>query len=183
MSLYSLIATGAKAKPAISLSQVANDIKAGQVTTIKETGDNLLITYSDGSQKTSMKDPNDALPQTLVPYGVTSDALSKVQLTIATDTGFLYWLETLGPLLFSALLLGILFWFLARQIRGAGMQAFTFGQSKARMIDPEDNNSRVTFVPWPRLLVNHCRSMPRRRWRPADRTHRAESGRSRMRGR
>jgi hypothetical protein len=35
----------------------------------------------------------------------------------------------------------VLFWFLTRQVRGAGMQAFTFGQSKARIIDPADTTS------------------------------------------
>ena len=146
MSVYSVVAQSTKAKPVISLSQVANDIKSGQVTSVKVTSNDLLLTYVNGSQKTSMKDPSDGLPQTLVPYGVTPDELSKVSLTIATDTGFMYWFANFGPLLFSALLLGVLFWFLTRQVRGAGMQAFTFGQSKARMLDPDDTNSRVTFA-------------------------------------
>ena len=146
MSVYSYVATSTKSKAAVSLSQVANDIKAGQVTAIKVTTNDLLLTYADGTQKTSMKDPSDGLPQTLVPYGVTPDELSKVSLTIATDTGFGYWFMQLAPLLIPAVLLGALFWFLSRQVRGAGMQAFTFGQSKARMIDPADTNSRVTFA-------------------------------------
>ena len=37
------------------------------------------------------------------------------------------------------------FWYLTRQAKGSGMQAFTFGQSKARMTDPSDTNNRVTF--------------------------------------
>jgi cell division protease FtsH len=37
------------------------------------------------------------------------------------------------------------FWYLSRQVKGAGMQAFTFGQSKARITDPNDKNNRVTF--------------------------------------
>jgi cell division protease FtsH len=45
------------------------------------------------------------------------------------------------PIIF---ILGI-FWMLTRQVKGAGMQAFTFGQSKARVIDPADKNQRVTF--------------------------------------
>jgi cell division protease FtsH len=37
-------------------------------------------------------------------------------------------------------------WFITRQVRkGAGMQAFTFGQSKARIISPDDKKQRVTF--------------------------------------
>ena len=146
MGVYSYVATSTKSKAVVSLSQVANDIRAGQVTAIKVTTNDLLLTYSDGTQKTSMKDPSDGLPQTLVPYGVTPDELSKVNLTIATDTGFGYWFMQLAPLLIPAVLLGALFWFLSRQVRGAGMQAFTFGQSKARMIDPADTNSRVTFA-------------------------------------
>jgi cell division protease FtsH len=145
MLAYSFIAPS-PAKQIVSLSQVANDIKSGDVTSIKVTDNDLLVSYTNGTQKTSMKDPDDALPETLVPYGVTPDELSKVSMTITTDSGFLYWLETLGPLLFSALLLGVLFWFLSRQVRGAGMQAFTFGQSKARMLDPDDAAQRVTFA-------------------------------------
>jgi cell division protease FtsH len=34
---------------------------------------------------------------------------------------------------------------LTRQAKGSGMQAFTFGQSKARITDPNDKNNRVTF--------------------------------------
>jgi cell division protease FtsH len=145
MSLYTLIATGFKSKPIISLSQVANDIKAGDVTTIKVAGNDLVIGYKDGSAKESMKDPDAALPQTLVPYGVTPDQLSAVSMTVANETGFSYWFLQLAPLLIGTILLGILFWFLTRQVRGAGMQAFTFGQSKARLTDPEDTTQRVTF--------------------------------------
>ncbi|MBA3788931.1 ATP-dependent zinc metalloprotease FtsH [Patescibacteria group bacterium] len=146
MSAYTLIVTGTKAKPIISLSQVANDIKAGTISTIKVSGNDLTLTYNDKSEKTSMKDPNSGLPETLVPYGVTPDQLSKVAITIANESGFTYWLITLGPLILPTILLAVLFWFLARQVKGAGMQAFTFGQSKARMIDPADTNQRVTFA-------------------------------------
>ncbi len=146
ISAYTLVETGTKAKPVISLSQVANDIKAGDITAIQVSGNDLTLKYKDGTQKTSMKDPDDGLPETLVPYGVTPDELSQVDLTVSNESGFLYWFEALGPTLITLILFGVLLWFLTRQVRGAGMQAFTFGQSKARMIDPEDTNQRVTFA-------------------------------------
>lgn len=146
MSIYTLVATDLKPKPIVSLSQVANDVKSGQITAIKVAGNDLTLTYKDGSQKTSMKDPSDALPQTLVPYGVTSDELSQVSLTIANQSGFMYWFLSLAPLILPAIFFGVLLWFLARQVRGTGMQAFTFGQSKARVTDPEDTTQRVTFA-------------------------------------
>jgi cell division protease FtsH len=34
---------------------------------------------------------------------------------------------------------------MTRQVKGAGVQAFTFGQSKARITDPDDSNQRVLF--------------------------------------
>ncbi len=146
MSLYSFLVSNANSKQLISLSQVANDIKSGQVKEIKVEGNDLILTYQDDSQKKSMKDPSDALPQTLVPYGVTPDELSHVSITISNQSGFTYWFLTLAPLIVPVILLGVLVWFLMRQVRGAGMQAFTFGQSKARLIDPEDTNQRVTFA-------------------------------------
>lgn len=146
MSAYTFLVAGTKSKQEVSLSQVANDIKAGQVKAIKVEGNDLTLTYQDDSQKTSMKDPSDALPQTLVPYGVTADELSKVAITISNQGGFTYWFLTLAPIIVPVILLGVLFWFLMRQVRGAGMQAFTFGQSKARMIDPADTNMRVMFA-------------------------------------
>jgi hypothetical protein len=103
MSLYTLVATGLKPKPVVSLSQVANDVKTGQITTIKVSGNDLTLTYKDGTQKTSMKDPNDGLPQTLVPYGVTPDELShactashsddpsRCTLLVPRATGARYW--------------------------------------------------------------------------------------------
>jgi ATP-dependent Zn protease len=45
----------------------------------------------------------------------------------------------------TILFIVIFFWYISRQVKGAGMQALTFGQSKARITDPNDKNSRVTF--------------------------------------
>jgi len=144
MSVYTLV-TGNKEDEKISLSQVAADVKAGTVTTIEVAGNELTLTYADETQKKSMKDPDAALPETLTNYGVTSEQISAVTLSIEGEGGFRFWFSTLVPILVPILFLGVIFWFLARQVKSAGMQAFTFGQSKARMIDPSDTAQRVTF--------------------------------------
>ncbi|MBI3074629.1 MAG: ATP-dependent zinc metalloprotease FtsH, partial [Parcubacteria group bacterium] len=51
----------------------------------------------------------------------------------------------LAPFLIPVLFLIFFFWLLTRQVKGAGMQAFTFGQSKARVVYPDDKGERVTF--------------------------------------
>jgi len=145
MSAYSLITGDTKEEP-LSLSQISADVKAGIVKSIEVSGNDLTLTYADGTEKKGMKDPDAALPETLAAFGVTPEQISVVPLTIIGESGFLFWFGTLAPILVPLLFLGFIFWFLARQVKGAGMQAFTFGQSKARMIDPSDTAQRVTFA-------------------------------------
>lgn len=146
MSAYSFATEESKKSEDIALSQVAGDLKAGLVTSIEVSGDDLTLTYVDGAQKKSMKDPDAALTETLASYGATPEELSKVSIGIKGRSGFEFWFATLAPIILPIIFLAVLFFFLARQVRGAGMQAFTFGQSKARMIDPKDAGQRVVFA-------------------------------------
>lgn len=146
MSVYSLIAGFVRPSNSIALSVVAADVAAGKVNTITVNGDSLNLVYADGTEKTSRKDPSSGLPETLATYGVTPAELSKVSITIAGQSGFQFWFLELAPVLLPLIFIAFLFWFLSRQVKGAGMQAFTFGQSKARVIDPADSSQRVTFA-------------------------------------
>ncbi|MES2668720.1 MAG: ATP-dependent zinc metalloprotease FtsH [Patescibacteria group bacterium] len=144
-SLYSLITgQGTKEEP-VSLSQVAGDVKAGTISAIHIEGNSLVLKYTDGTERKAMKDPEASLPETLAAYGVTPEQLTAVNVTVESESGFKYWFLNLAPILLPILFLGVLFWFLTRQVRGSGMQAFSFGQSKARMIDPADTSQRVLF--------------------------------------
>ncbi len=146
MSIYSFFASSLTKKEEVALSQVANDVKAGLVSSIKVEGNDLTLTYAEDVKKVSKKDPSTSLPETLVAYGATPEQISAVVITIATETGLRFWLLTFGPLLLPVLFLVVIFWFLARQMKGSGIQALTFGQSKARMIDPADTSQRITFA-------------------------------------
>ncbi|MDE2173536.1 MAG: ATP-dependent zinc metalloprotease FtsH [Patescibacteria group bacterium] len=146
MSAYSLVSSLVQPSNEIPLSAVASDVAAGKVSAITVNGDTLNLTYGDGTQKSSRKDPAAGLPETLSTYGVTPEELAKVAITIQGQSGFQFWFLTLAPIILPLLFIAFLFWFLSRQVRGAGMQAFSFGQSKARIIDPADSSQRVTFA-------------------------------------
>ena len=146
MSGYSLVASLAQPSTDIPLSTVAADVVAGKVNAITVNGDLLNLTYFDTTTKTSRKDPSAGLPETLASLGVTPAELAKVSITVQGQSGFEFWFLTLAPTVLTLLFLALLFWFLSRQVKGAGMQAFTFGQSKARIIDPADLSQRVTFA-------------------------------------
>ncbi len=146
MSAYSIIESFVQPTSNIPLSVVAADVAEGKIKSIIVKGDSLDLVYTDESIKVSRKDSSAGLPETLSTYGVTPAELSKVSITIQGQSGFEFWFLTLAPILIPLLFIGFIFWFLSRQVKGAGMQAFTFGQSKARIIDPADSSQRVTFA-------------------------------------
>lgn len=146
ISAYSLFTSKSAEKEHISLSRVATDVKESAITSIKVEGDNLELSYKDGTTKLAMKEPTASLPETLVSYGATPEQISAVAITVANESGFKYWFLALAPILLPILFIAFLFWFLTRQVKGGGMQALTFGQSKARMIDPSDTSQRILFA-------------------------------------
>ncbi len=153
-TLYSMVFTGNSKKDEISLSQLATDISLGTVEKIVVKGDNLSITYLATSTATgtkavikeSKKEEGVALTQTLSNYKVPQEKLAKINIDIGSDTGFGFWFLNLAPFLIPLLLIGVFIWMLTKQVKGAGMQAMSFGQSKARVILPTDKKQRVTFA-------------------------------------
>ena len=150
VSLYSMITGGNKASEEIAISQLASDISAGLVQEIKVNGNDLVIEYkkigeTEAVIKESKKEEGTALTDTLVNYKVDTTKLSAVKINIQSEGGLGYWLMILGPFLIPLIFIGFFIWFLTRQVKGAGMQAFTFGQSKARMSLPNDKTQKITF--------------------------------------
>ncbi len=143
--VYSFLSGKKSTTTEIPLSQLALDIKAGQVTEIVVKGDSLDMVYANGDKKFTKKEEGTALTDTLSNYGTTPAELGKVKVDIKNESGFGYWVMNLAPLLVPIIFVLLFIWYMTRQVKGAGAQAFTFGQSKARMIDPNDSSQRVTF--------------------------------------
>ena len=145
VGVYSFV-VGQREKPEeVSLSQVAQDIVAGSVSKIVIEGDKLTVTYPENVEREAKKEGDTALTQTLVNYGVTPEQLSKLTIDVQGPSTARLILLNVAPFLVPVIIILAIFWFLSRQMRGAGMQAFSFGQSKARIIDPNDKSQRVTF--------------------------------------
>ncbi len=141
--------TSAAKKTEITLSQLASSTIAGEVKKIIVENNALTITRTLGTttvESTSKKESGSSLVETLVNYGVSSTTLSQVNIEVKEPSG---WRTLLGGAL-NLFLLGILpvlllIWFFSRQVKGAGMQAMSFGQSKARIIEPDDTAQKVLF--------------------------------------
>ncbi len=142
---YSYVWKDTGATETVTLSTLVADIREGKVSAIEISGNDLALTYVDEIKKTGKKESDAALSETLASYGLTGAELAQVQIEVKNQSGFRYWLFSLAPILLPLLLIGVFIWFLSKQVRQGGVQAFTFGQSKARMIDPKDGTQRVTF--------------------------------------
>jgi cell division protease FtsH len=144
--IYAIAVENKQEAEEITLSELASSVSAGDVASISVEGERLTVVTTSDIEKRSKKEAEASLTETLVNYGVTPEDLAKVAIEVKNPTGFGFWALNLAPFLIPILFLVLFFWFISRQVKGSGgMQAFTFGQSKARVIDPDDSTQRVVF--------------------------------------
>ena len=142
---YSLLQEGFKSRPSLTLSDLVGKINAGEVAKISIAGDDLEVVLKDSSVFAAKKEAESSLTQTLANYGVSKEALDKVTLEVNSPSGAAFWLSALLPFLLPFLLIVLFFWLAARQVQRANVQAFTFGQSRARVVQPDSKKERLTF--------------------------------------
>jgi cell division protease FtsH len=145
--IYSLVTRPPTTIKPLGISDVAKGMTSGTIEHMEVSGDNITVYFKDKTEGAARKEADSSLSETLKNYGVTSEQLASTPIAIKSESGFSYWLvNVILPLLIPGLVILFFIWMLSRQVKGAGMQAFTFGQSKARITDPSDKNSRVTFA-------------------------------------
>lgn len=140
--------TDSNVKPTeLSISEVVSQVKNGEVKEIIVRGSKLEISYNDETKVAgeAKRETDASVSESLTNLGVSSEQLAKVKIDVQRETGFSYWLGQFAPYLFPLIFIGLVIWFFSRSVKGAGMQALNFGNSKARMIDPNDKNQKVTF--------------------------------------
>jgi cell division protease FtsH len=140
---YSIL-TEERATPTIPLSQFASLVNARQITSITVEGDSLIGQKTDASKVESKKESGASVFSTLSAYGVSTTTLATTTITIVNDHGLSFW-GSIIPILLPVVFLGFMIWWLGRGIKGANMQALSFGQSRAKVIYPDDTKEKITF--------------------------------------
>ena len=143
--VYSLAYKKPEEIKTLTISDVAKSVTEGTVEKIVVSGGDINVTFKDQTKGEAKKETESSLSETLYNYGVTPAQLSNTPIEIKDESGFSFWLLNILPFLLPVLLIVFFIWMLTRQVKGQGMQAFTFGQSKARITDPNDKNNKVTF--------------------------------------
>lgn len=145
VTAYTFLSGDDKKVTEIPVSQLATEVSSGLVKKIGVNGGDLNIELKDGSFQKSKKETESSLSQTLFNYGVKAESISGAEINIQNESGLSYWLMNILPFVLPIFFVVLIFWYLSKQVKGAGMQAFSFGQSKARITDPDDKNQKVTF--------------------------------------
>ncbi|MFB6212687.1 MAG: ATP-dependent zinc metalloprotease FtsH [Candidatus Magasanikbacteria bacterium] len=128
----------------LTLNEVAQKIKQGQVNSIKVSGNNLNIELKGGEKATSKKEIDSSLTETLKNYGVSSQALRKVSFKFRKESGFKYWASILIPTILPLIIIIAIFWWMFRRAQGGMNQAFNFGQADLKMFSPTQD-TKVKF--------------------------------------
>ena len=143
--IYSYVSKTPETIKQLSISDVAKSVTEGTIEKIDVAGQEISVTFKDKTKGEAKKETESSLSETLYNYGVTPTELAVTPIEIKNESGFGFWFLSVLPFLLPVVIVIFFIWMLTRQVKGQGMQAFTFGQSKARITDPNDKNNRVTF--------------------------------------
>lgn len=143
--IFSLLGSQNKRIQEISLNELVQEIQDELVQEITIEENRLNILLIDQTQQITFKEENESLVELLNNYGVSPEKLSKLSLVVKSMRGRNTFFNIIFPLLIPLLLLIGLIYFFSKQVKGAGMQAFKFGESKARKVNPQDKKVKTTF--------------------------------------
>ncbi len=145
-ALFSLFFQPYKKVKEIPFSELVSGVEQGRVKKIVVSGNELEITYNDGKKAKSRKEPEAALSQSLVNYGLDKTDLSKIEIETKKEGGAWNWL---GPVLFTVLpflLFIVFFWMIFRQAKTGASQAFNFTRIRPKLFGAGGKSEkRVTF--------------------------------------
>ncbi|HYA46461.1 MAG TPA: ATP-dependent zinc metalloprotease FtsH [Burkholderiales bacterium] len=136
MTVFNQFNTRQSAQAPMDYSQFIEEVKAGRIAEVVIEGRNLKAKTNDGKTVTSYSPGDIWLVSDLLKYGVKIKAKPEEEPSLLMNI-FVSWFPML-------LLIGVWIFFM-RQMQGGGRGgAFSFGKSRARMIDESNNN--ITFA-------------------------------------
>jgi len=136
MTVFNQFNTRQVAQGSMEYSQFIEEVKSGRISKVVMEGRTLKATTSEGKRVTSYSPGDIWLVSDLLKYGVKIEAKPEEEPSMLMSI-FVSWFPML-------LLIGVWVFFM-RQMQGGGKGgAFSFGKSKARMLD--DSNNTVTFA-------------------------------------
>ncbi len=140
--VYSFYSQQAQDTQDMKLSEVATQVREGNVAGIRVEDDRLLVDMKDGREVVSQKGPETTLTEQLRDLGITEEQLAGLDIEVVEPPDWMTLLSAGGSiLLVVAMLVGG--YVMLRQFQGANNRALSFGKSQARMYTGDQPS--VTF--------------------------------------
>jgi len=131
----------------VSISEVAKLAINGEIKSINvKNNTDLEIVNTKDEKLLSKKELNSSIEEVMSKYGVSAANLQNINIKIEDKLTFGGFAANFLPLLIPLLIIGAFLYMMTRQMSKGGMQAFSFGQSKAKVIDPNDEKQKKTFA-------------------------------------
>ncbi len=128
----------------VDIGTLIKEINDQQVDQITVKGSEVAISLKNKEQQKTHKEETESLSTLLSNLGVAPDKLANVKIEVKNDgAGSFFW-TTIVPFVLPIIIVGVILWFMMRQVQGANNRAMTFGQSQVKQANANDKN-KVTF--------------------------------------
>ncbi|MDA2922069.1 ATP-dependent zinc metalloprotease FtsH [Patescibacteria group bacterium AH-259-L07] len=143
--IFSLFSSETQKTQEISLNTLISEIQQEKVQEITIEEDKLIIILNDNTHQFAFKELNEPLVELLTNYGIAPEKIATINIKVKSTRGRNTLINIIIPFVLPLLILVGLIYFFSRQVKGAGMQAFKFGESRVRKIEPKDKKIKTTF--------------------------------------
>jgi cell division protease FtsH len=142
--LFSSLSMKPNTTETISVSQMVDKIRAGEITKLEVREDILSALSTDNKTFTAKKEPGESVTELLSNSGVSNETIDKLDIAVKDQTFLTSFFRNILPTLLFIVGLSFVLWFFIRQMQGANNKAMTFGQSGAREVNNKKN--RILFA-------------------------------------
>ncbi len=130
----------------VTISELSQMVQKGEVKEINVELNDVQVVKNDGTKLSGKKEMEGTLTESLINLGVSPEKISAVKINVQNPSNFGFYFAQIAPYLFPIFIIGLIIFMMMRSAKGSGaMQAFSFGNSRAKFIDPNDKKNRKTF--------------------------------------
>jgi len=126
----------------MTLSEVAQAMRRGEVDKVSINNDDLTVTFRDKTSAIVRKESTSTAPEQFAAVGVSAEDRARVEWEVARPSEWSNIIPIIGYILPAVFVMGLIY-FMLRQAQGSNNQAMSFGKSRARMFTGDQPT--VTF--------------------------------------
>ncbi|MCF7906714.1 ATP-dependent zinc metalloprotease FtsH [Patescibacteria group bacterium] len=143
--IFSLLSDHSNKPQEITFNRLSEQILGEKVKEITIEGNKLNILLHNKEEEFVIKEEGQSLGDLFENYNLPLEKTKIIDIKVKDLSSKNFFLTIVLPFLIPLLLLFVLIFFFTRKMKGAGMQALKFRESRAKNINLEKNKKRTTF--------------------------------------